>query len=95
VTDSGAPITVPVGDATLGRILNVIGEPIDDRGPIVSEHYAPIHQAPPSFTDQGESDTVLVTGIKVLFYINCVLTLFILVMCLLFANCTDFLRFVV
>mmetsp|Transcript_14641 Transcript_14641/g.25072 ORF Transcript_14641/g.25072 Transcript_14641/m.25072 type:complete len:645 (+) Transcript_14641:25-1959(+) len=66
VVDSGSPITVPVGDATLGRILNVIGEPIDDRGPIVSDHYAPIHQDPPSFVDQGESDTVLVTGIKVI-----------------------------
>eukprot|EP01108_Squamamoeba_japonica_P001160 TRINITY_DN1468_c0_g2_i1.p1 TRINITY_DN1468_c0_g2~~TRINITY_DN1468_c0_g2_i1.p1 ORF type:complete len:657 (-),score=380.64 TRINITY_DN1468_c0_g2_i1:57-1979(-) len=66
VLDTGAPITVPVGNATLGRILNVIGEPIDDRGPIESEHWAPIHQAPPTFTDQGESDQVLVTGIKVI-----------------------------
>jgi ATP synthase F1 beta subunit len=66
VLDTGAPITVPVGRATLGRILNVIGEPIDDRGPIKSEFYAPIHAAPPSFVDQGESDQVLVTGIKVI-----------------------------
>jgi F0F1-type ATP synthase beta subunit len=66
VVDTGAPITVPVGNATLGRIINVIGEPIDDRGPIESAHYAPIHQPSPSFTDQGESDQVLVTGIKVI-----------------------------
>lgn len=66
VVDTGAPITVPVGNATLGRIVNVIGEPIDDRGPIDSAHHAPIHQPPPAFTDQGESDQVLVTGIKVI-----------------------------
>ena len=66
VIDTGAPITVPVGNATLGRIVNVIGEPIDDRGPIETEHWAPIHQPPPTFTDQGESDEVLVTGIKVI-----------------------------
>jgi F0F1-type ATP synthase beta subunit len=65
VRDTGAPITVPVGAATLGRILNVIGEPTDGRGPVNSPTHAPIHRSAPSLEVQGSSDEVLVTGIKV------------------------------
>jgi F-type H+-transporting ATPase subunit beta len=65
VTDTGAPISVPVGPETLGRILNVIGEPIDERGPINAKMRYPIHRAAPSFEDQATSAEVLVTGIKV------------------------------
>jgi len=65
VRDTGAPITVPVGAATLGRILNVIGEPTDGRGPVNSPTHAPIHRAAPTLEVQGSSDEVLVTGIKV------------------------------
>ena len=65
VTDTGAAITVPVGPATLGRIMNVIGEPIDEAGPINSPFRSPIHREAPSFTDQTTSAEVLVTGIKV------------------------------
>src|ERR1700676_5020964 len=49
VTDSGAPITVPVGPATLGRIINVIGEPVDERGPVAATQFSPIHRAAPAF----------------------------------------------
>jgi F-type H+-transporting ATPase subunit beta len=66
VTDTGAPINVPVGPATLGRILNVIGEPIDERGPIGATMTYPIHRAAPSFADQSTSAEILVTGIKVI-----------------------------
>jgi F-type H+-transporting ATPase subunit beta len=66
VTDTGAPIMVPVGPATLGRILNVIGEPIDERGPIGAAMTYPIHRAAPSFADQSTSAEILVTGIKVI-----------------------------
>src|SRR4051812_5084568 len=66
VSDTGAAITVPVGPATLGRIMNVIGEPIDEAGPIVTEFYRGIHQEAPSFADQSSSTEVLVTGIKVI-----------------------------
>ena len=66
VVDTGAPITVPVGPATLGRILNVIGEPIDEGGPIETTHRRGIHQEAPSFADQANSTEVLVTGIKVI-----------------------------
>jgi F-type H+-transporting ATPase subunit beta len=65
VVDTGAPISVPVGPKTLGRILNVIGEPIDDRGPVGEEKRYPIHRAAPSFEDQASSAEILVTGIKV------------------------------
>jgi F-type H+/Na+-transporting ATPase subunit beta len=66
VTDTGAPIRVPVGPATLGRIMNVIGEPIDEAGPIATTHMASIHREAPSFADQVSSAEVLVTGIKVI-----------------------------
>ena len=65
VVDTGAPISVPVGPETLGRILNVIGEPIDERGPIHTKMRYPIHRPAPSFEDQATSAEVLVTGIKV------------------------------
>ncbi len=65
VVDTGAPISVPVGPETLGRILNVIGDPIDERGPVGAKMRYPIHRAAPSFEDQATSAEVLVTGIKV------------------------------
>jgi ATP synthase F1 beta subunit len=65
VKDLKGPITVPVGAATLGRIINVIGDPIDEKGPIYSNKRNPIHAAPPTLTEQGASDQILVTGIKV------------------------------
>ncbi len=65
VVDTGAPISVPVGPETLGRILNVIGEPIDERGPVNSAMRYPIHRMAPSFEDQATSSEILVTGIKV------------------------------
>lgn len=66
VYDIGAPITVPVGPQTLGRIMNVIGEPVDDRGPIHTDHHYPIHREAPPFTDQSTDTEILVTGIKVI-----------------------------
>ncbi len=66
VSDLGAPISVPVGDATLGRILNVIGEPIDEKGPIETTTRRAIHQPAPSFAEQATSSNILVTGIKVI-----------------------------
>jgi F-type H+-transporting ATPase subunit beta len=65
VTDTGAPISVPVGPETLGRILNVIGQPIDERGPVNTKLHMPIHRAAPLFAEQATSAEVLVTGIKV------------------------------
>ncbi len=65
VFDLGEPITVPVGPGTLGRIMNVIGEPIDNRGVIKSKLRLPIHRAAPDFKDQSTETEILVTGIKV------------------------------
>ncbi len=65
VVDTGAPISVPVGPETLGRILNVIGEPIDERGPVNTKKRYPIHRQAPSFEEQSSSAEILVTGIKV------------------------------
>jgi F-type H+-transporting ATPase subunit beta len=65
VIDTGAPITVPVGPATLGRIMNVIGEPVDEAGPIVSNYHSSIHRDAPPFADQATSTEILVTGLKV------------------------------
>ena len=65
VRDTGDGITVPVGDATLGRIMNVVGEPVDERGPIVSQKRAPIHREAPQFTDQETQVQAFETGIKV------------------------------
>jgi F-type H+/Na+-transporting ATPase subunit beta len=66
VVDTGGPIRVPVGPATLGRIMNVIGEPIDEAGPISIDHTASIHREAPSFAEQVGTAEVLVTGIKVI-----------------------------
>ena len=65
VTDTGNPISVPVGPETLGRILNVVGEPVDERGPMKTILRAPIHKNAPEFIDQSTDTEVLVTGIKV------------------------------
>lgn len=62
VEDSGHPILVPVGPKTLGRIMNVIGEPIDEKGPIGSDKFLPIHRDAPSFEDQGSGAELLITG---------------------------------
>jgi F-type H+-transporting ATPase subunit beta len=66
VTDTGSQIRVPVGPATLGRILNVIGEPIDEMGPVNAETTMPIHAEAPLFVDQSTESSILVTGIKVI-----------------------------
>ncbi|MCB2128426.1 MAG: F0F1 ATP synthase subunit beta, partial [Rhodobacteraceae bacterium] len=66
VKDLGGPISVPVGNATLGRILNVIGEPIDEKGPIKATESRAIHQPAPEFQEQSTESAILVTGIKVI-----------------------------
>ncbi|GGK52442.1 F0F1 ATP synthase subunit beta [Salinarimonas ramus] len=66
VTDTGAPIRVPVGAGCLGRIVNVIGEPIDEAGPVPAEDMRPIHAEAPSYADQSTEAQILVTGIKVI-----------------------------
>ncbi len=66
VRDTGSPIQVPVGVGTLGRIINVTGKPVDERGPIDASAYLPIHRNPPEFTDLATATEVLVTGIKVI-----------------------------
>ena len=66
VTDSGAPISVPVGDGVMGRIFDVTGNPVDERGPVNAEKYYPIHRPAPSLEDQSTSPEVLATGIKVI-----------------------------
>jgi F-type H+-transporting ATPase subunit beta len=65
VVDSGRPISVPVGKGTLGRILNIVGEPVDKQGPVQAETIYPIHRPAPSFEDQATSVQILETGIKV------------------------------
>jgi F-type H+-transporting ATPase subunit beta len=65
VTDTGEPISVPVGEGTLGRIINVIGEPVDDAGPVPHTERRAIHQPTPLYTDQSTEAEILVTGIKV------------------------------
>ena len=65
VSDTGGPIMVPVGDVTLGRIMNVIGQPVDEAGPITSPEMRAIHQPAPEFVDQSTEAEILVTGIKV------------------------------
>ncbi|MFZ1565358.1 MAG: F0F1 ATP synthase subunit beta, partial [Sphingorhabdus sp.] len=66
VRSTGAQISVPVGPATLGRILNVVGDPIDELGPVATELRAPIHAEAPLFVDQSTETEILVTGIKVI-----------------------------
>ncbi len=65
VTDMGEPISVPVGPETLGRIVNVIGEPVDERGPVETKMSYPIHRSAPEFIEQSTETEILVTGIKV------------------------------
>ncbi|SLN13568.1 F0F1 ATP synthase subunit beta [Oceanibacterium hippocampi] len=65
VTDTGDAISVPVGPETLGRILNVVGDPVDERGPVKTKRRAPIHAPAPAFVDQSTEAQILVTGIKV------------------------------
>ena len=65
VVNTGAPITVPVGEATLGRIFNVVGRPVDDRGPVEADEHYPIHRPAPAFTDQVTRIEVFETGLKV------------------------------
>lgn len=64
--NTGAPITIPVGQGTLGRIMDVLGKPVDDAGPIDTDTSMPIHRAPPTFEEQATSTEVLETGIKVI-----------------------------
>ena len=66
VEDAGAPISVPVGNPTLGRILNVVGEPVDEQGPIKAKELRPIHQPAPEFSEQSTDTELLTTGIKVI-----------------------------
>ncbi len=66
VSDTGKPISVPIGRGVLGRIMNVVGEPIDERGPIKVKKEAPIHREAPSLEDQSTTSEILVTGIKVI-----------------------------
>ncbi|MFP4158738.1 MAG: F0F1 ATP synthase subunit beta [Desulfobacterales bacterium] len=66
VKDTGSPITVPVGEPALGRVLNVVGRPVDGLGPVTSEHNSPIHREAPLLTEQDVSVQVLETGVKVI-----------------------------
>ncbi|MFY7779625.1 MAG: F0F1 ATP synthase subunit beta, partial [Tagaea sp.] len=66
VVDTGNAIAMPVGPETLGRIINVIGEPIDERGPIGAKRTSPIHRTAPEFVEQSTEAEILVTGIKVI-----------------------------
>src|SRR3546814_2379663 len=63
--DTGDAIRMPVGPGTLGRIINVIGEPVDERGPVGAKSTLPIHRQAPEFVDQSTETQILVTGIKV------------------------------
>jgi F-type H+-transporting ATPase subunit beta len=65
VSDTGQPIAVPVGDGTLGRIMNVVGDPVDEAGPVPYQERRPIHQPAPPYTQQATESEILVTGIKV------------------------------
>src|SRR5580700_6255243 len=66
VTDTGAAISMPVGPGVMGRVVDVTGNPVDERGPVVAEKYYPIHRAAPPLVDQSTSPAVLPTGIKVI-----------------------------
>jgi F-type H+/Na+-transporting ATPase subunit beta len=65
VTDTGEPISVPVGEETLGRIINVVGDPVDELGPVKTAQRRAIHQPAPSYTEQSTEAEILITGIKV------------------------------
>src|SRR5436305_9483440 len=64
--DTGAPISMPVGEGVMGRVFDVCGNPVDERGPVKAEKYYPIHRAPPKLVDQSTSPQLLPTGIKVI-----------------------------
>src|SRR5580700_403576 len=66
VTDSGGPISMPVGEAVMGRVFNVTGDPVDEQGPVKADKYNPIHRAAPPLVDQSTSPQILTTGIKVI-----------------------------
>ena len=66
VTDTGGPISMPVGDCVMGRVFNVVGEPVDERGPVKAEKYYPIHRPAPTLAEQSTSPQILTTGIKVI-----------------------------
>src|SRR3954452_18383330 len=66
VTDTGGPISMPVGEGVMGRVFDVTGHPVDERGPVKAEKYYPIHRPPPPLVDQSTSPQVLTTGIKVI-----------------------------
>jgi F-type H+-transporting ATPase subunit beta len=66
VFDTGAPISMPVGDGTMGRVFNVVGDPVDEKGPVIFDKRYPIHRAAPALVDQSTSPQILTTGIKVI-----------------------------
>ena len=66
VVDTGGPISMPVGDVVMGRVFNVVGETVDERGPVKAEKYYPIHRAAPTLAEQSTSPQILTTGIKVI-----------------------------
>mgnify|MGYP003572915192 CR=1 FL=1 len=66
VLDTGKPISMPAGEGVMGRVFNVLGEPVDERGPVVADSYFPIHRAAPALTEQSTSPQILTTGIKVI-----------------------------
>ncbi len=66
VTDTGGPISMPVGDGVMGRVFDVTGSPVDERGPVLAEKYYPIHRTPPPLVEQSTSPQVLPTGVKVI-----------------------------
>ena len=66
VTDTGAPISMPVGEGVMGRVFNVTGDPVDEQGPVKADKYLPIHRPAPPLVDQTTSPQVLTTGIKVI-----------------------------
>ena len=66
ITDEGKPISMPVGDAVMGRVFNVTGEPVDEQGPVQADAYNPIHRPAPALTEQSTTPQVLTTGIKVI-----------------------------
>ncbi len=66
VESTGAPISVPVGAGTLGRIMNVLGEPVDQAGPVETERKDPIHRLPPAYDEQASDIAILETGVKVI-----------------------------
>ena len=66
VTDTGKPISMPVGEGVMGRVFNVVGDPVDERGPVIAEKYYPIHRPAPPLIDQSTTPQILTTGIKVI-----------------------------